>query len=724
MDCNEDIWGVGPTKGYFEGDRLPTARAVLQVLEFHYRKMSETRNDAVKVRQSAQKLVARLLTEAWRNEPCELKLMSIIVIQLKKLSFQWRDLYRDRFHKSPEAIQERLKFQDLIDQLFNISKVANYTQQTSAAVNKPQMKKNLVIKKQDPGKKNKLGISTERKMLRNLWVSGLGPQTSGYDLKDAFMFHGTVLGAQVIKRTSEPEPNTYGRVTMATNQMAAKCIAKLNGTDLLGHRIKVERISLENLKGGVQQNHDEKQFGSTVHEEHAEQERDVPKNQGRPNSNLNTWGSRDREHNRPDQSMRSRRSGSVELDNIKRERSVVDRGNKDRGDTFNRNRSRERSMRNREESYFRDRKMHASSSDWSYQRGNRSRDRGDEDRRFGQSGELQDTQMNLLDEERRFREEEERLKREREELARERAHILQEQAELQRFEIERRAKIEEERNELLRQQRKIEEAKRQLMKSMSSNSNRFRDESFSGQGLQNFDVSGMSTDSPSRRNAYGIEAAGTVSVGRTPSHQRQQYNKDEFYREQNFEHNAGAPENNFSANNDRNFSSLSNRRYQDSNANMNTGDNRGNYTAQAYGDTSRSPYLNNLDNGKRNNMNNSNSFSMSQRFPDMADNRPQEPMTRNNRYVDQTNNRYLDNNDYDRNNGHGLRSSRSSQLEEMTTRNSFGDRNDAWGTNQNDSSPLGMNSYRNAPRQHHQNDRDGYRGQNQDRYRPSAYGRF
>ncbi|XP_055588949.1 probable serine/threonine-protein kinase clkA [Uranotaenia lowii] len=630
MDNPKDLWLIGPAKRDFQGNSLPTAREVLQVLQFHIREVDKNTGHLTAQR-VAQKVVTDKLKAIWDRERSPIRSRPKIVSQIKRLSYKWRLLFHDRSNESQQAIEERKKFNELMDQEFDI-RVGNtfknvLIRQTSAKYNNPQINNNRSMKRRE--NKNKRGSRAERKLLRNLWVSGLGLQTDGRILKTAFEAHGRVLGVEVMQMTSEPQPNTYGRVTMANNKMAADCIAKLNGTQLLGHRIKVERISQANLQGGVQNSPGKGQFDSTADEtdEDDEQEFDVPNNQ---------------------------------------------EGSSDRG----------------------------------YQGGNRSRDRGDENRR-NQSDELQNTQLNLL------YEEEERLQQEREELARERARILQEQADLQRFEMEHRAKIEEERSELLKQQRKIEEAKRQLMKNVNSNVNRFRDdrEGFSGHNLQNFDVSGMSVNS-TRPDAFGLAAAGNVPVDRTPSHQRQQYIKDEFYREPNYEHNIP-----------------SDHRYQDSNANINSGGNRGSYAAEAYAGTSRSHYSNNLDNGNRNNMTNSN--SMNQRYPDMADNRHQEQMSRNNRNVDQTNNRYPDNNRYNKNNGHGFRSSRPDH--EITRSNNFEGRNDAWGTNNNDSSKrssLGMNSYRNAPRQHHRNDQGGYQtGQNQDRYRPAGserfdYGRF
>ncbi|KAK2708226.1 SAFB-like transcription modulator isoform X2 [Artemia franciscana] len=76
---------------------------------------------------------------------------------------------------------------------------------------------------------------------RNLWVSGLSPNTKAADLKAHLTKCGKVDGVKIVTNAQTPGARRYGYVTMGTSEGAEKCLETLNRTELDGKIITIER---------------------------------------------------------------------------------------------------------------------------------------------------------------------------------------------------------------------------------------------------------------------------------------------------------------------------------------------------------------------------------------------------------------------------------------------------------------------------------------------------
>ncbi|KAI0079543.1 hypothetical protein K474DRAFT_1591839, partial [Panus rudis PR-1116 ss-1] len=77
----------------------------------------------------------------------------------------------------------------------------------------------------------------------NLHVSNLSHRVDTRELEQAFAKVGRVKKAQVMYDPHSRESRGFGFVTMETAEEAEAAITALNGTDLMGKNITVERVS-------------------------------------------------------------------------------------------------------------------------------------------------------------------------------------------------------------------------------------------------------------------------------------------------------------------------------------------------------------------------------------------------------------------------------------------------------------------------------------------------
>lgn len=78
---------------------------------------------------------------------------------------------------------------------------------------------------------------------RNLWITNISQTTRATELKQALSEHGKVIGAKVVINARYPGACCYGYVKMETVADADNCIEKLNGTELNGQIIRIEKVS-------------------------------------------------------------------------------------------------------------------------------------------------------------------------------------------------------------------------------------------------------------------------------------------------------------------------------------------------------------------------------------------------------------------------------------------------------------------------------------------------
>jgi RNA recognition motif-containing protein len=73
----------------------------------------------------------------------------------------------------------------------------------------------------------------------NIYVGNLSRNVTESELRDAFVAHGTVQSAAVIKDKMTGESRGFGFVEMPNREEALKAIAALNGRDLKGRNLTV-----------------------------------------------------------------------------------------------------------------------------------------------------------------------------------------------------------------------------------------------------------------------------------------------------------------------------------------------------------------------------------------------------------------------------------------------------------------------------------------------------
>ena len=78
-------------------------------------------------------------------------------------------------------------------------------------------------------------------MAVKLFVGGLSFSTSSDRLREAFAATGAVESATVVTDRDTGRSRGFGFVEMATNEEAEQAISKLNGTNLDGRTIQVEK---------------------------------------------------------------------------------------------------------------------------------------------------------------------------------------------------------------------------------------------------------------------------------------------------------------------------------------------------------------------------------------------------------------------------------------------------------------------------------------------------
>ena len=80
-------------------------------------------------------------------------------------------------------------------------------------------------------------------MENRLFVGNLPYRMGDADLEQAFSAHGTVISATVIRDRSSGRSRGFGFVTFEDDEAADKAIAALNGTELDGRTIRVDRAT-------------------------------------------------------------------------------------------------------------------------------------------------------------------------------------------------------------------------------------------------------------------------------------------------------------------------------------------------------------------------------------------------------------------------------------------------------------------------------------------------
>ena len=75
----------------------------------------------------------------------------------------------------------------------------------------------------------------------NLYVSNLSYQTEEKDLEDKFQQFGAIKSIKIIKDANTKKSRGFGFVTFEELKDAEKAIDKLNGTEIEGREIRVEK---------------------------------------------------------------------------------------------------------------------------------------------------------------------------------------------------------------------------------------------------------------------------------------------------------------------------------------------------------------------------------------------------------------------------------------------------------------------------------------------------
>ena len=88
-------------------------------------------------------------------------------------------------------------------------------------------------------------------MAVKLFVGGLSFSTSNDRLREAFTAVGTVESASVVTDRDTGRSRGFGFVEMATPEEAEQAISRLNGTNLDGRTIQVEKAKAPGTGGGA-----------------------------------------------------------------------------------------------------------------------------------------------------------------------------------------------------------------------------------------------------------------------------------------------------------------------------------------------------------------------------------------------------------------------------------------------------------------------------------------
>jgi cold-inducible RNA-binding protein len=87
-------------------------------------------------------------------------------------------------------------------------------------------------------------------MAQKLFIGGLPFSTSTDRLREVFAAVGSVESAAVVMDRDTGRSRGFGFVEMATLEDADRAIAQLNGTDLDGRQLKVEKASPGGSRAG------------------------------------------------------------------------------------------------------------------------------------------------------------------------------------------------------------------------------------------------------------------------------------------------------------------------------------------------------------------------------------------------------------------------------------------------------------------------------------------
>ena len=87
-------------------------------------------------------------------------------------------------------------------------------------------------------------------MAQKLFIGGLSFSTSTDRLREAFAAAGQVESAAVVTDRDTGRSRGFGFVEMATTEEADQAIAQLNGKDLDGRQIRVEKAAAGGGKSG------------------------------------------------------------------------------------------------------------------------------------------------------------------------------------------------------------------------------------------------------------------------------------------------------------------------------------------------------------------------------------------------------------------------------------------------------------------------------------------
>jgi RNA recognition motif-containing protein len=87
-------------------------------------------------------------------------------------------------------------------------------------------------------------------MAQKLFVGGLSFSTSTERLREAFAQAGQVESAAVVTDRDTGHSRGFGFVEMSTAEEADRAIATLNGKDLDGRQLRVERATASGSRGG------------------------------------------------------------------------------------------------------------------------------------------------------------------------------------------------------------------------------------------------------------------------------------------------------------------------------------------------------------------------------------------------------------------------------------------------------------------------------------------
>ena len=84
----------------------------------------------------------------------------------------------------------------------------------------------------------------------NIFVGNLSRDVTEEDLRTAFSAFGQVSKATILKDKFSGEPRGFGFVEMATPEEAEQAISRLNGSNLDGRTIQVEKAKTPGAGGG------------------------------------------------------------------------------------------------------------------------------------------------------------------------------------------------------------------------------------------------------------------------------------------------------------------------------------------------------------------------------------------------------------------------------------------------------------------------------------------